>query len=79
VTPQNLLDVIRFALTNERTFLGSTKTPKLHPTYLRVINYSRWLLCLTEWWRLSILGYSRKSITGYMARKSRYGPVIAEL
>jgi hypothetical protein len=39
---QNLLDVIRFALTNEDMFLGSTKQ-KLHPTTFGVINYSRWV------------------------------------
>jgi hypothetical protein len=80
IAPLNILDAIRFALTNEDHVLGIHEDTKncTKTAFRGVINYSRWLtLSDGRWWRLSILGYSRKSITGYMARKSKYGPVIA--
>jgi hypothetical protein len=63
--PGNLFEAIGFALTNEDHILDIHEDVSNDPDHLfsGVATFSKWLqLSDGKWWRLSIIGYSRRSI-----------------
>jgi hypothetical protein len=74
----NLLEVMRVALTNEKYLVGchADKFNDVLEWNKSVVNFSTWILIDGEWWRLSLIGYSRKSISDYYRRLDLYGPLV---
>jgi hypothetical protein len=77
----NLLEVMRVALTNEKYLVGchADKFNDVLDWNEGVVNFSTWILIEGEWWRLSLIGYSRKSISDYYRRLDLYGPLIERI
>ena len=80
IAPGNRIETLRVALTN-----GNTNVVDIHsdrhnctlPNFAGVINYSKWLLLSDgHWWRLSLIGYSRKSIASFLRRRDLYMPLV---
>jgi hypothetical protein len=79
LSPGNLFEAIRFALTNEDHILDIHEDSSNDPDILfsGVATFSKWLpLSDGKWWRLSIIGYSRRSVPRYLSRKSKYNDII---
>ena len=76
--PRNLIETLRVALTNAKYIVGCHADDKndVIPYFQGVVNYSKWLYIDGEWWRLSLIGYSRKSISGFLKRRARYMPLV---
>ena len=74
----NLLEVMRVALTNEKYLVGchADKYNDVLDWNEGVVNFSTWIVIDGEWWRLSLIGYSRKSISDYYRRLDLYGPLV---
>jgi len=74
----NILEVMRVALTNEKFLVGchADKFNDVLEWNEGVVNYSTWIEIDCEWWRLSLIGYSRKSISDYYRRLDLYGPLV---
>ena len=77
----NLLEVMRVALTNEKFLVGchADKHNDVLDWNEGVVNYSTWIVIDGEWWRLSLIGYSRKSISDYYRRLTLYGPLVDKI
>jgi hypothetical protein len=78
----NLFEAVRFALTNQDHILDihedASNDPE--PLFSGVVTFSSWLLLSDgTWWRLSIIGYSRRSIPRYIRRKAKYTNIIDEV
>lgn len=79
LSPGNLFEAIRFALTNEDHILDIHEDASNDSDLLfsGVAAFSKWLqLSDGKWWRLSIIGYSRRSVCRYISRKSKYSAII---
>ena len=76
--PCNRIETLRVALTNTKYIIGCHADDKndVVPYFQGVVNFSKWLPIDGEWWRLSLIGYSRKSISGFMKRRARYMPLV---
>jgi hypothetical protein len=79
----NRVEALRVALTNEEHLVDCHADDKNDVTehFQGVITYSKWLLLSdgdspARWWRLTIIGYSRKSIAGAFRRRDRYMPLV---
>ena len=77
-TRGNRIEALRVALTNGKHIVACHVDDKNDVLeYFRgVINYSEWFMIEGEWWRLSIIGYSRKSIAGSLRRTDLYQPLV---
>ena len=77
----NLLEVLRAALTNEKYLVGchADKYNDVLDWNEGVVNFSTWIVIDGEWWRLSLIGYSRKSISDYYKRLELYGPLVERI
>jgi hypothetical protein len=77
----NLLEVMRVALTNEKYLVGchADKYNDVLDWNQGVVNFSTWIVIAGEWWRLSLIGYSRKSISDYYRRLDLYGPLVERI
>jgi hypothetical protein len=77
----NLLEVMRAALTNEKYLVGchADKHNDVLDWNEGVVNFSTWIVIDGEWWRLSLIGYSRKSISDYYRRLDLYGPLVERI
>ena len=80
--PGNLIEALRVALTNESHLVlpHVDKHNCVSEFYQGVINYSCWLkLTDGKWWRLSIIGYSRRSCAGAIRRRDLYWPLVERI
>jgi hypothetical protein len=78
----NRIEALRVALTNESHLLACHADDKndLTENFQGVITYSKWfLLSDGQWWRLTIIGYSRKSIAGFFRRRDLYAPLVERI
>ena len=80
--PLNRLEAFRAALTNENHLVdchGDSHNDE-RPNFSGVITYSKWfLLSDRNWWRLTLIGYSRKSVGGFLRRKQIYEPLVERI
>jgi transposase len=75
----NLLEVMtRVGLTNEMHLAGchADKFNDVLEWNEGVVNFSAWILLNGEWWRLLLIGFSRKSISDSYRRLNLHGPLI---
>ena len=80
--PGNLIEALRVALTNENHLvLPHVDKHNCESEFFQgVINYSCWLqLSDGKWWRLSIIGYSRRSCAGALRRRDLYWPLVERI
>jgi hypothetical protein len=77
----NLLEVMRAALTNEKYLVGchADKHNDVLDWNEGVVNFSTWIVTDGEWWRLSLVGYSRKSISDCCRRLDLHGPLVERI
>jgi hypothetical protein len=74
----NRIEALRVAMTNADNLVephGDDKNDT-SPNFQGVVTYSKWLFVQGQWWRLSLIGYSRKSIAGFFRRKDLYQPLV---
>ena len=76
--PRNRIETLGVALTNTKYIVGCHADDKndVIPYFQGVANFLKWLSIAGEWWRLSLIGYSRKSISGFLKRRARYMPLV---
>ena len=74
----NRIEALRVALSNGKHLVRCHTDDKndVLDGFRGVINYSVWRVIDGEWWRLSIIGYSRKSIAGFFRRRDLYEPLV---
>ncbi len=77
-TKGNRIETMRVALTNAKHLVACHTDDKndVKPGFKGVVNYSKWFYIAGEWWRLSLIGYSRKSISGFFHRRDRHMPLV---
>ena len=82
IHPLNRLEAFRAALTNENHLVdchGDSQNDE-RANFSGVITYSKWfLLSDCQWWRLTLIGYSRKSVGGFLRRKQLYEPLVERI
>jgi hypothetical protein len=79
--PGNRIEALRVALTNAGHLVAchADDHNDVLENFRGVVNYSKWLFIGEEWWRLSIIGYSRKSIAGCIRRRDLYMPLVERI
>jgi hypothetical protein len=78
----NRIEALRVALTNSNNILSCHVDDKndTSENFKGVINFSKWLfLSDGKWWRLSVIGYSRKSVAGSLRRIHLYTPLVTRI
>jgi hypothetical protein len=77
----NRIEALRVALTNSDNVVSCHCDDKndVSQNFEGVINFSKWLLLDGVWWRLSLIGYSRKSVAGCLRRIKLYKPLVARI
>jgi hypothetical protein len=77
----NRIEALRVALTSASHLVGCHVDGgnDTLPEFEGVINYSVWIFLEGEWWRLSLIGYSRKAISGSIRRRDRYMPLVERI
>ena len=78
----NRIEALRVALTNEDNLvlIHVDNNNDVSENFQGVINYSCWLLLSDgKWYRLSLIGYSRKSAAGSMRRRDLYKPLVERI
>ena len=77
----NLLEAMRAALTNEKYLVGchADKCNDVLDWNEGVVNFSTWIRIDGEWWRLSLIGCSRKSISDCYKRLDLHGPLVERI
>ena len=79
----NRIEALRLALTNSSSHIVDIHLDGHNCTvdnFKGVINFSRWVLLSDGlWWRLSLIGYSRKSIAGFLQRRDLYMPLVERM
>ena len=82
LAPGNRIEALRVALSNEDNMVlpHVDSHNDVSENFQGVINYSCWLKDSTgKWWRLSIIGYSRKSCAGSIRRRDLYMPLVERI
>ena len=83
LVPGNRIEALRLALTNSSSHIVDIHLDGQNCTvdnFKGVINFSRWVLLSDGlWWRLSLIGYSRKSIAGFLRRRDLYMPLVERI
>jgi hypothetical protein len=79
--PGNRIEALRVALSNATHLVACHADDKndVLENFRGVVNYSKWLFLEGQWWRLSIIGYSRKSIGGCIRRRDLYMPLVERI
>jgi hypothetical protein len=76
----NRVEAFRAALTNSSARIVDCHADNHNdtsPYFQGVITYSKWLLLSDgDWWRLTLIGYSRKSLRGFVRRRDLYMPLV---
>lgn len=75
----NRIEALRVALTNADNLvtIHVDNNNDVSENFQGVINYSCWLLLSDgKWYRLSLIGYSRKSAAGSIRRRDLYKPLV---
>jgi hypothetical protein len=80
LAPGNRIEALRVALSNDENMVVPhvDSHNDISENFQGVINYSCWLQeeSTGKWWRLSIIGYSRKSCAGSIRRRDLYMPLV---
>jgi hypothetical protein len=82
LAPGNRIEALRVALSNEDNMVlpHVDSHNDVSENFQGVINYSCWLQQSTgKWWRLSIIGYSRKACAGSIRRRDLYMPLVERI
>jgi hypothetical protein len=79
----NRIEALRVSLTNSSSNIVDCHDDNHNDTseyFQGVINYSIWLLLSdNQWWRLSLIGYSRKSLGGFLRQRDLYMPLVERI
>jgi hypothetical protein len=78
----NRIEALRVALSNEENMVlpHVDSHNDVSKNFQGVVNYSCWLQQSDgKWWRLSIIGYSRKSCAGSIRRRDLYMPLVERI
>jgi hypothetical protein len=78
----NKIEALRVALTNEHNVVSCHCDDKndVSENFQPVINNTKWFfLSDGQWWRLSIIAYSRKSVAGSIRRLDLYKPLVTRI
>jgi hypothetical protein len=79
--PGNRIEALRVALSNAGHLVACHADDKddVLENFRGVVNCSKWLFLEGQWWRLSIIGCSRKSIGGCIRRRDLHMPLVKQI